>query len=86
MAVRRDIVLHDFVSDLAARPALARIAQRLARRTKGLVLVEFPGPPSVDLLRRLSDAGQCVWAGDAVYLDAAAMGAWIAHPDFYVVK
>ncbi|MFG3714762.1 hypothetical protein [Micromonospora sp. NPDC047730] len=35
--------------------------------------------------RRLH-AGRCVWAGDAVYLDAAATGAWIAHPDFHVVK
>ncbi|MFI5487941.1 hypothetical protein [Micromonospora echinaurantiaca] len=40
----------------------------------------------MDLLDVLGDAGRCVRAGDAVYLDAAAMAAWIAHPDFHVVK
>ncbi|MDO3704419.1 hypothetical protein Q3W71_22400 [Micromonospora sp. C28SCA-DRY-2] len=54
-------------------------------RSPGCVFVEFSGPPTVDLLDVL-DAGRCVRAGDAVYLDAVAMAAWIAHPDFHVVK
>lgn len=84
--MRCEVLLHIFVSDLAGRPTLARIAQRVAERSAGWVFVEFSGPPAVDLLDVLGDAGRCVRAGDAVYLDAVAMAAWIAHPDFHVVK
>lgn len=84
--MRCDIVLHILVSDLAGRPALARIAERVARRTDGWVFVEFHTPPSAVLLEYLASAGRCVRVDDAVYLDAAAMTAWIAHPDFHVVK
>ncbi|GIG16802.1 hypothetical protein Cme02nite_51340 [Catellatospora methionotrophica] len=84
--MRCDIVLHILVSDLAGRPALARIAQRVARRTSGWVFVEFHTPPSADLLEDLASAGRCIRVGDAVYLDAAAMTTWIAHPDFHVLK
>ncbi|MET7804786.1 hypothetical protein [Micromonospora chersina] len=84
--MRCDIGLHIFVSNLAGRPALARMAQRVARRTDGWVFVEFHDPPAAELLHRLADAGRCIPVGDAVYLDAAAMAAWIAHPDFHVVK
>lgn len=84
--MRCDIVLHIFVSDPAGRPALARIAERVARRTDGWVFVEFRTPPSAGVLEYLTRAGRCVPVDDAVYLDAAAMAAWIAHPDFHVVK
>ncbi|MEV0397487.1 hypothetical protein [Polymorphospora rubra] len=84
--MRCDIVLHILVSDLAGRPALARIAERVARRTGGWVFVEFRSPPSAYLVEYLTSAGRCVRVEDAFYLDAAAMNAWIAHPDFHVVK
>jgi len=84
--MRCDMGLHIFVSDVAGRPALARMAERVARRTNGWVFVEFRTPPTADLLEYLSTAGRCVRVDDAVYLDAAAMTAWIAHPDFHVVK
>ncbi|WP_432828027.1 hypothetical protein [Dactylosporangium sp. CA-092794] len=83
--MRCDIVLHIFVSDVGGRPALARIAREMARRVDGWVFVEFRSPPAADLLRRLGDAGRCVRVGDAVCLDAAAMGAWAGHPGFHVV-
>jgi hypothetical protein len=84
--MRCDILLHILVSDVAGRTALARIAERVARRTNGWVFVEFDTPPSADLVEYLENAGRCVRVDDAVYLDAAAMAAWIAHPDFHVVK
>jgi hypothetical protein len=84
--MRCEILLHVFVSDLAGRPALARVAQRVARRAEGWVFVEFSEPPSADLLHHLAGAGRCIRVGDAVYLDAAAMRSWNAHPDFHVVK
>lgn len=84
--MRCDILLHIFVSDLAGRPALARMAQHVARRTEGWVCVEFYDPPSLELLDHLVGAGRCIRVDDAVYLDAAAMAAWIAHPDFHVVR
>jgi hypothetical protein len=84
--MRCDIVLHILVSSLAGRPALARIAQRVARRTEGWVFVEFGTAPSADLVEYLVNAGHCVRVDDSFYLDASAMAAWIAHPDFHVVK
>ncbi|MEN3614349.1 hypothetical protein [Plantactinospora sp. ZYX-F-223] len=84
--MRCDIVLHILVSDRAGRPALARIAERVAWRTNGWVFVECGTPPSADLVGYLENAGRCVRVDDAVYLDAAAMTAWIAHPGFHVVK
>ncbi|MEV4417654.1 hypothetical protein [Catellatospora sp. NPDC049609] len=84
--MRCDILLHILVSDVAGRPALARIAERVARRTDGWVFVEFHSPPSAELIESLESAGRCVRVDDAVYLDATAMGAWIAHPDFHVIK
>lgn len=82
-----DIVLHIFVSDVAGRPALARVAQRVAGRTEGWVFAEFGGTPSADLLRHLLGAGRCIRVeGDALYLDAAATSAWINHPEFFVIK
>ncbi|MFF5232983.1 hypothetical protein [Dactylosporangium sp. NPDC000521] len=84
--IRCDIVVHILVSDPAGRPALARIAAAVAGRVDGWVFVEFSSPPSADLLRHLSDAGRCVRADQAVYLDAPAMRAWRGHPDFHVVK
>ncbi|TYC01235.1 hypothetical protein FXF53_12190 [Micromonospora sp. WP24] len=80
------IGLHIFVSDVAGRPTLARTAQQAAQRTDGWVFVEFHHPPSPGLLKYLDDAGRCLRLDDAVYLDAAAMTAWITHPDFHVVK
>ncbi|MEV7231982.1 hypothetical protein AB0M79_33990 [Polymorphospora sp. NPDC051019] len=68
--------MHVLVSDLAGRPALAGIAERVARRTDGWVFVEFRSPPSADLVEYLTSAGRCVRVEDAVYLDAAAMNAW----------
>ncbi|MEV4829812.1 hypothetical protein AB0K25_16020 [Micromonospora sp. NPDC049257] len=84
--MRCDVVLHILVNDVAGRPALARVAERVARRTDGWVFVEFRTPPSAELLAHLAGAGRCVRVGDAVYLDAPAMTAWIAHPEFHVVK
>jgi len=86
VTMRCAIGLHIFVSDLAGRPALARMAHRVTRRTNGWVFVEFRRPPSSDLLRHLGGAGRCLRVGDAVHLDAEAMAGWIAHPDFHVVK
>ncbi|GAA4572178.1 hypothetical protein GCM10023176_34530 [Micromonospora coerulea] len=86
VTMRCEILLHIFVSDLAGRRALARLAQQVARRTEGWVFVEFYEPPSADLLYHLVGAGRCIRADDAVHLDAAAMAAWIIHPDFHVVK
>lgn len=87
LSIRSEILVHIFVSDLVGRPVLARVAQRVAERAEGRVYVGFYGPPSEDLLDHLAAAGQCVQIDDdAVYLDAAAMAAWIAHPDFEVVR
>ncbi|MEU5566726.1 hypothetical protein [Micromonospora musae] len=80
------IALHIFVSDVAGRPTLARMAQQAAQRTDGWVFVEFDHPPARDLLQYFDDAGGCLRLDDAVYLHAAAMSAWITHPDFHVVK
>ncbi len=84
--MRCDIVVHILVSDVAGRPALARIAEQVARRTEGWVYVEFAVPPTADLLARLATAGTCLTLPDAVYLDAAAMAAWRADPLFHVIK
>lgn len=84
--MRCDIVLQILVGAVAGRPALARVAQRVARRTNGWVLIEFPAPPSADLIEYLERRGRCVRVDDAVYLDPAAMAAWLSHPDFCVVK
>ncbi|RKN47514.1 hypothetical protein [Micromonospora endolithica] len=84
--MRCDIGIHIFVSDLAGRPVLARVAQRVARRCDGWVFVEFHDRPSTDLLDHLCGVGRCVRVDDAVYLDAQAMAAWITHPQFHVVK
>ena len=86
VTMRCDIGLHIFVSDVTGRPALGRMAQRVARQTDGWVFVEFHTPPTADLLDHLSNAGRCIRVSDAVYLDAAATLAWNAHPDFHVVK
>ncbi|MBB5803239.1 hypothetical protein F4560_003007 [Saccharothrix ecbatanensis] len=84
--MRCAVGLHIFVSNLAGRPVLGRLAQRVAERTEGWVLVEFQAPPAADLLDRLENAGRCVRVDDYVYLDAPAMAAWYAHPDFHVLK
>jgi hypothetical protein len=84
--MRCDIGLHIFVSNLVGRPVLARLAQRVAEQTEGLVLVEFQAPPSADLLRCLENAGRCIPVDNYVYLDAPAMAAWYAHADFHVIK
>jgi hypothetical protein len=81
-----DVSVHIFVSSPAGRPALARIAHRLAGRTDGWVFVEFDLRPSKDLLDRLSRAGRTIAVDDALYLDADAMAAWIADSRFHVVK
>lgn len=81
-----DVGLHIFVSSLEGRPVLARLAQRVAEQAEGWVFVEFQAPPSADLLRYLGNGGRCVPVGGHVHLDAAAMAAWCAHPDFHVVK
>ncbi|WP_200215419.1 hypothetical protein [Micromonospora coerulea] len=86
MTIRCEVLLHIFVRDLAGRPALARMAEHVARRTEGWVFVEFDRPPSAGLLRYLAGAGRCIRVEDAVYLDAAAMTTWNAHRDFHVVK
>lgn len=81
------IQLHIFVSDLVGRPALARMAEEVARRSEGWVLVEFVRPPAAALIDSLLHAGRAVRLDDhALYLDAAAMAAWIVHPDFHVIK
>jgi hypothetical protein len=84
--MRCDILLHLHVSDVAGRPALARIAEEVARWTEGWVYVEFATPPSADLLALLAAAGCCLAVADAAYLDAAAMAAWRSHPGFHVLK
>jgi len=86
ITVRCEVVLHIFVSDQVGRPLLARLAQRVALRIDGWVYVEFSDAPSPDLLDRLTQAGRCIRAAESVYLDAAAMAAWIAHPSFHVLK
>lgn len=85
-AMRRDVVLHAVVSAVAGRPALARLAQRVAQRADGWVFVEFRSPPADHLFEYLAGAGRCIRVDDVVYLDAAAMAAWVSHPDFHVVK
>ncbi|WP_155385795.1 hypothetical protein [Catellatospora paridis] len=84
--MRCDVVLHTLVSDPTDGPALARIAQRVVRRTDGWVFIEFRVPPSARLLRHLSSVGRCIEVGNAAYLDAAAMAAWLIHPDYHFVK
>jgi hypothetical protein len=84
--IRCDILLHIYVSDIAGRPALGRIAGQVARWTEGWVHVEFADPPPAALLSRLAGAGCCLPLEYAAYLDAAAMGAWLADPDFHVLK
>lgn len=84
--MRCDIVLEILVSDIAGRRTLAMLAQRVAERADGWVFVEFSGPPSPDLLRRVLGVGRHVRVGDELFLDAVATRAWIDHPDFYVVK
>ena len=84
--IRCDILLHIHVSDISGRPALARIAEQVARWTEGWVHVDFADPPPAELLKRLAGAGCCLPLQYAAYLDAAAMGAWLAHPDFHVLK
>lgn len=85
-AMRCAVGLHIFVSNLAGRPVLGRLAQRVAERTDGWVLVEFQAPPAADLLDHLDNAGRCVRVDDYVYLDAPAMAAWYAHLNFHVIK
>ncbi|MGW4213769.1 hypothetical protein ACWEIJ_37700 [Lentzea sp. NPDC004789] len=84
--MRCDIGLHIFVSTPAGRPVLGRLAQRVAEQVEGQVLVEFQAPPSADLLSHLENAGRCITVGGYLYLDAPAMAAWYAHPDFHVIK
>ena len=50
------------------------------------MIVEFHALPSTDLIGHLAKAGRCVRIEDCVYLDASAMTAWNAHPDFHVVR
>lgn len=64
--MRSQIALHVYVSDLAGRRLLARLAQRVALRTAGWVFVEFAGSPSAELLRHLTHAGECIRVDDAV--------------------
>jgi hypothetical protein len=85
-AMRCTVGLHIFVSNLAGRPVLGRLAQRVAERAEGWVLVEFRAPPPADLLDHLDHAGRCVRVDDYLYLDAPAMAAWCAHPNFHVIK
>jgi len=85
-SIRCEVLLHIFVSNFSGRPLLARLAQGVALRIDGWVFVEFSDPPSSDLLNYLAQAGRSIRVDDAVYLDAEAMAAWIAHPSFHVVK
>jgi hypothetical protein len=62
------------------------LAQRVAEQIEGRVLVEFQAPPSADLLRYLENAGRCIPVDGYVYLDAPAMAAWCAHPNFHVIN
>ncbi|MDX3186824.1 hypothetical protein PV458_00265 [Streptomyces sp. MN03-5084-2B] len=84
--MRCDIGLHVFVSDHAGRSVLGRLAQRVAERTEGWVLVEFRTRPSEDLLEDLERTSRCIRVEDYVYLDAPAMATWYAHPAFHLVK
>lgn len=43
-----DVLLHIFVSDVAGRPTLARLARHVAQRAQGWVFVEFNSWPSED--------------------------------------
>ncbi|ONI88630.1 hypothetical protein ALI144C_06255 [Actinosynnema sp. ALI-1.44] len=86
VVMRCAIGLHIFISDLAGRPALGRMAERVALRTEGWVFVEFHALPSAGLLGHLEKAGRCIRIEDCVHLDAPAMAAWNAHPHFHVVK
>ena len=84
--MRCGIGLHIFVSNVEGRPVLGRLAQRVAERTEGWVLVEFQARPSADLLGYLENAGRCIRVDDYVYLDAPAMSAWYTNPNFHVIK
>lgn len=84
--LRCEILLHIFVGDVAGRARLARIGQRVADRTSGWVFAEFSDPSSTALLRHLGDAGRCIPVENAAFLDATATTAWIARPDFHIVK
>lgn len=84
--MRCDVGLHVFVSDVAGRPVLGRLAQRIAEKTEGWVFVEFETRPSPSLLEHFERNGRCIRVEDYVYLDAPAMAAWYAHPAFHVVK
>ncbi|QFG23441.1 hypothetical protein [Actinomadura sp. WMMB 499] len=85
VTIRCGIVLHIFVSNIAGRPALGRMAHRVAQRTDGWVLVDFYHAPG-DVLERLSNAHQCLQVGEIYFMDAEAMAAWLTHPEFHVVK
>jgi hypothetical protein len=84
--MRCDILVHILVGNVAGRPALARVAEQVARWTEGWVHVEFARPPTAELLARLAAAGTCLPLPDAAFLDAAAMAAWRADPSFHVLK
>ena len=84
--MRCDISLHILVSNLAGRPVLTQLAQRVAEQTEGGVFVKFQASPSTGLLSYLENAGRCIPVDDYAYLDAPAMAAWHAHPNFYVIK
>ncbi|GAA4602981.1 hypothetical protein BJY16_004447 [Actinoplanes octamycinicus] len=75
--------------------ALSILSPLTAARAEPIVVAEMAAegltryPPSPDLLARLDRAGRCLRSPDlhgSVLLDAPAVAAWRAHPDFHIVK
>ncbi|WP_144120602.1 hypothetical protein [Catellatospora sichuanensis] len=89
IAMACQVQIHIWISDPRGRPALGRIAQRVADRVDGWVYVDLHDPPPAGIRGHFDRAGRRVVADDdgtAFFLDAAAMAAWLGHPDFYVIK
>ncbi|MFD0593069.1 hypothetical protein ACFQZ4_11405 [Catellatospora coxensis] len=83
------VQVHIGVSDPAGRPALGRMAHRLAVEADGWVYIDLHDPPPAGIRELFERAGRCVAAADddtVFFVDAAAMAAWLAHPEFYVIK
>ncbi len=81
-----EFLLYSCITDAGDAQLLGGIAQRVAARTRGWVFIEFEVEPSAEVYGQLNRTGRGIrFDGDA-YLDAAAMAAWMAHPDYHFVK
>lgn len=90
--IRTEAVVMAFVSDERCRMPLASLAQAIASVLQGWVDVDGDisrpyGPePIADLFGYLNRTGRCQVIDGSLYLDAAAMLAWLRHPAFHVIK